>query len=108
MGELYGDIGTVVGPHKCDKDARIAELEAEAERLTTWAERSEQLAVDEGSKRAKAEAHAADCKRLVTAAEDDIDALRLLNREYRQDRDKAEAEVARLRKLFGMAERGTK
>ena len=87
---------------------RIAELEAEAERLTTWAERSEQLAVDEGSKRAKAEAHAADCKRLVTAAEDDIDALRLLNREYRQDRDKAEAEVARLRKLFGMAERGTK
>ena len=28
MGELYGDIGTVVGPHKCDKDARIAELEA--------------------------------------------------------------------------------
>jgi len=56
----------------------------------------------------QAEAHAADCQRLVTAAEDDIDALRLLNREYRQDRDKAEAEVARLRKLFGMAERGTK
>jgi chromosome segregation ATPase len=45
----------------------------------------------------KAEAHAADCKRLVTAAEDDIDALRLLNREYRQDRDKAEAELAALR-----------
>jgi hypothetical protein len=42
--------------------ARIAELEAEAERLTTWAERSEQLAVDEGSKRAKAEAALAEQK----------------------------------------------
>jgi len=68
------------------------------------------------------EAHTADCKRLVTACEDDIDMLRLRCREREAERDrarygldrqtkradKAEAEVARLRKLFGMAERGTK
>ena len=67
--------------------SRIAALEAEAERLTTWAERSEQLAVDEGSKRAKAEAHAADCKRLVTACENDIDAERMKRREVEAARD---------------------
>ena len=49
--------------------ARIAELEAEAERLTTWAERSEQLAVDEGSKRAKAEAALQDADGRIWRAE---------------------------------------
>jgi len=83
-----------------------------------------------GEKIAKqqAESHAADCKRLVTACENDLDAERMKRREletetaryehlYEAERrvriamdkraEQAEAEVARLRKLFGMAERGT-
>ena len=52
-----------------DIRARISELEAEAERLTTWAERSEQLAVDEGSKRAKAEAALQDADGRIWKAE---------------------------------------
>ena len=91
------------------RDAILARAEqAEVATAKTVIAAGYQMEKENLQRAERAEAHAADCKRLVTSCEDDIDALRLLNREYRQDRDKAEAEVARLRKLFGMAERGTK
>jgi chromosome segregation ATPase len=116
-------------------DAAIAELEAsladESARVeefrSTLAETRKQR--DAILARAEqAESHAADCKRLVTACENDLDAERMKRREletetaryehlYEAERrvriamdkraEQAEAEVARLRKLFGMAERGT-
>ena len=58
--------------------------------------RSYYLKEDADRRIAALETHAADCKRLVTACEDDIDALRLLNREYKADRDKAETELDRI------------
>jgi len=79
LGELQKEYAAVMPPAR----DRIAELEAE-----------NKLAVD---KAIRMNNHAADCKRLVTSCEDDIDALRLLNHEYRQDRDKAEAELAALK-----------
>ena len=83
MSEL-DDVQTTVGVIDGLR-ARIAELEAEAERLTTWAERSEQLAVDEGSTRAKAEAALQDADGRIWRAESALAARdRMMQLAYRQ------------------------
>jgi len=61
---------------------RIAELEADNERWKDWHSRFTDDYLELRLLRAeKAEAHAADCKRLVTACENDIDAERMKRRE---------------------------
>ena len=84
--------------------ARIAELEAENERWKDWHSRFTDDYRELRLLRAdKAEAHAADCKRLVTACENDLDAERMKRREVEaalQAADgriwKAEAALAKL------------
>jgi len=78
--------------HQAQMD-RIAELEADNERWKDWHSRFTDDYLELRLLRAeKAEAHAADCKRLVTSCEDDIDAERMKRRE-------AEACVERLWQL---------
>jgi hypothetical protein len=81
---------------------RIAELEADRKLLMARLQQSENdtrkaiALFDEMTEIArKAETHAADCKRLVTAAENDLDAERMKRRE-------AEAEVEKMDKWRGM------
>jgi len=67
---------TEVGVELCrERDARIAALEAVLKQTTGQREYAATQRAD------KAEAHAADCKRLVTACEEDIDAERMKRRE---------------------------
>jgi len=69
---------------------RIAELEAENRLVKDNFDRMQRECKHEKIRADKAEAHAADCKRLVTSCENDIDELRLRCREL-------EAELAALR-----------
>ena len=68
MGELYGDIGTVVGPHKCDKDARIAELEAENELVKADFDRVQRQCKHEKIRAEAAEAALAERDRMLQLA----------------------------------------
>jgi len=60
---------------------RIAELEAENQLAKDDFDRMQRECKHEKIRADKAEAHAADCKRLVTACENDLDAERMKRRE---------------------------
>ena len=77
--------------------ARIAELEAENRLVKDNFDRMQRECKHEKIRADKAEAHAADCKRLVTACEEDIDEWRLRLRDEK-------ATSAALRKVASEAE----
>ena len=90
--------------HQAQMD-RIAELEADNERWKDWHSRFTDDYLELRLLRAeKAEAHAADCKRLVTSCEDDIDMLRLRCREREAERDRARYGLDRQTKRADEAE----
>jgi len=83
---------------------RIAELEAENQLAKDDFDRMQRECKHEKIRADKAEAHAADCKRLVTACEDDIDMLRLRCREREAERDRARYGLDRQTKRADEAE----